>query len=109
MPYVKGGNAAALPKFSDMLNISQSGGADYAHPLALPHLNFFLITPVSLTFRYPKTFPHSILHPRARIKICVHTSPCKRPSTLDAETQRGPEFLHVKSQCYLQKLPLFDS
>ena len=24
------------------------------------------------------------------------------------DTQRGPEFLHVKSQCYLQKLPLFN-
>ena len=32
----------------------------------------------------------------------------KTPSTLDAETQRGPEFLHVKSQCYLQKSPLFN-
>ena len=32
MPYVKGGNAAALPKFSDMLTLPQSGGADYAHP-----------------------------------------------------------------------------
>ena len=37
MPYVKGGNAAALPKFSDMLTLFQSGWADYAHPLALPH------------------------------------------------------------------------
>ena len=72
MPYVKGGNAAALPKFSDMLTLSQSEGADYAHPLALPRPNFFLDY-AHVTFRYPITFPHSILHPRACIKICVHT------------------------------------
>ena len=29
----KADKAAALPKFSDMLTLSQSGGADYAHPL----------------------------------------------------------------------------
>ena len=29
------GKAAALPKFSDTLTLSQPGGADYAHPLAL--------------------------------------------------------------------------
>ena len=28
----KAGKAAALPKFSDMLTLSQPGGADYAHP-----------------------------------------------------------------------------
>ena len=33
----KAGKAAALPKFSDMLTLSQPEGADYAHPLALPH------------------------------------------------------------------------
>ena len=33
----KAGKAAALPKFSDTLTLSQSEGADYAQPLALPH------------------------------------------------------------------------
>ena len=28
----KAGKAAALPKFSDMLTLCQSGGADYAQP-----------------------------------------------------------------------------
>ena len=28
----KAGKAPALPKFSDMLTLSHSGGADYAHP-----------------------------------------------------------------------------
>ena len=37
----KAGKAAALPKFSDTLTLSQSEGADYAQPLALPHLNSF--------------------------------------------------------------------
>ena len=37
----KAGKAAALPKFSDTLTISQSEGADYAQPLALPHLKCF--------------------------------------------------------------------
>ena len=36
----KAGKAAALPKFSDMLTLYQSGGTDYPHPLALPHLFF---------------------------------------------------------------------
>ena len=31
----KAGKVAALHKFSDMLSLSQPGGADYAHPLAL--------------------------------------------------------------------------
>ena len=31
----KADKAAALPKFSDTLTLSQPGGADYAHPLAL--------------------------------------------------------------------------
>ena len=34
----KAGKAAALPKFSDTLTLSQPEGADYAHPLALPCL-----------------------------------------------------------------------
>ena len=42
----KAGKAAALPKFSDTLTLSQSGGADYASPLALSHLKKFLITPL---------------------------------------------------------------
>ena len=37
---------AALPKFSDMLTLSQLGGADYAQPLALTHLKIFVITPL---------------------------------------------------------------
>ena len=37
----KAGKAAALPKFSDTLTLSQSRGADYAQPLDLPHLNCF--------------------------------------------------------------------
>ena len=36
----KEGKEAALLKFSDTLTLCQSGGADYAHPWALPHLNF---------------------------------------------------------------------
>ena len=40
----KAGKAAALPKFSDTLTLSQSGEANYAQPLALPHLKFFVIT-----------------------------------------------------------------
>ena len=43
------------------------------------------------------------------LDLTTTTSSSKRPSTLDAESQRGPEFLHVKSQCYFQKLPLFNS
>ena len=34
-----------LPKFSDMLTLSQSK-ADYAQPLALPHLKKIVITPL---------------------------------------------------------------
>ena len=37
----KAGKAAALPKFSDMLTLSQPRVADYAHPLALPHQKMF--------------------------------------------------------------------
>ena len=45
------GKAAALPKFSDTLTPSQSEGADladYALPLALPHLIFFVIMPLRI-------------------------------------------------------------
>ena len=34
----KADKAAALPKFSDTINLSQPWGADYTQPLALPHL-----------------------------------------------------------------------
>ena len=37
----KAGKAAALPKFSDTLTLSQPGEADYAHSLALPHRKNF--------------------------------------------------------------------
>ena len=40
--------------------------------------------------------------------LSIAYSSSKRSSTLDAESQRSPEFLHVKSQCYLQKSPLFN-
>jgi hypothetical protein len=40
------GKAASLHKFSGTLNLSQSRGACYAQPLALPHLTFFVITPL---------------------------------------------------------------
>ena len=33
-----------LSKFLDTLTLSQSEGADYAQPLALPHLKFLMIT-----------------------------------------------------------------
>ena len=46
----KAGKAAALPKFSYMLTLSKSRGADYAQPLALPHLKFFLITLLRLVY-----------------------------------------------------------
>ena len=45
----KAGKAAALPKVSDTLTLSQSRGADYAQPMALPHLHFLLITPLTIT------------------------------------------------------------
>ncbi len=37
----KAGKAAALPRFSDTLTLSQPERADYAHPLALPQLTKF--------------------------------------------------------------------
>ena len=51
--------AAALPKFSDTLTLSQprGGGADYAHPLALPCLKNSVITPLSCLYAY-STFLH---------------------------------------------------
>jgi hypothetical protein len=44
--------AAALPKFSDMLTLCQSGGAGYTQPLALSHLKFFVITLLPLTHMF---------------------------------------------------------
>ena len=46
----KAGKAAALPKYLDTLTLSQPRGADYAQPLALPHLKTFVITPLPLAF-----------------------------------------------------------
>ena len=43
----KADKAAALPKFSETLTLSQPGGAHYAHPLALPHLKISVITPLA--------------------------------------------------------------
>jgi hypothetical protein len=40
------GKAATLTKFSDALTLSQPWGTDYAQPLALPHLKYFVITPL---------------------------------------------------------------
>jgi hypothetical protein len=40
------GKAAALHKFPNTLTLSQSKGANYAQPLALPHLIFFMIMPL---------------------------------------------------------------
>ena len=45
----KAGKAAALPNFSDTLTLSQSKGADYAHPLALLGQKKSVITPLSFT------------------------------------------------------------
>ena len=45
----KAGEAAALPNFSDTLTLSQPRGADYAQPLALPHLKFSDIMPLLFT------------------------------------------------------------
>ena len=42
---VKQADLAALLKFSDTSSLSQSEEADYAQPLALPHLEFFLWSP----------------------------------------------------------------
>ena len=39
---VKQADLAALLKFSDTSTLSRSEEADYAQPLALPHLEFFL-------------------------------------------------------------------
>ena len=45
-----------------MLTLSQSGGADYAHPLALPHLKFFMITPLHTFVIYAGLFPLTSNH-----------------------------------------------
>jgi hypothetical protein len=37
----KAGKAAVLPKFSSKLTLFQPVGADYTHPLALPHIKNF--------------------------------------------------------------------
>ena len=42
----KAGKAAALPKFSDTLTLSQPRGGDYAHPLALLGQPNSVITPL---------------------------------------------------------------
>ena len=42
----KAGKAAALPKFSNALTLSQPGGTEYAHPLALPHPKNSVIKPL---------------------------------------------------------------
>ena len=47
----KAGKAAALSKFSYTLIPSQSGGADYTQQLALPHLNFSVITPLRMAHK----------------------------------------------------------
>ena len=47
-----------LPKFSDMLTLSQSGGADYAQPLALPHLDVFRDYAPGVKF-YQKILEHT--------------------------------------------------
>ena len=46
----KAGKAAALPRFLDMLTLSQPGGAGYAHQLTLPHLK--VSVSMSLHFRF---------------------------------------------------------
>ena len=47
----KAGKAATLPEFSDTLTLSQPGGANYAHPLALPHKKKSVITTLKLTLK----------------------------------------------------------
>ena len=44
------GQAAALPKSSDMLTLSQPRGTEYAHPLAAPCLKKIVITPLHNTY-----------------------------------------------------------
>ena len=52
----KADKAAALPKFSDMLTLFQSGGTHYALPVALPVLQFSWLRPCMCTrFRKNKT------------------------------------------------------
>ena len=47
----KAGKAAALPKLSDTLTLSQPEWADNAHPLALLGLKKSLITPMNMYIR----------------------------------------------------------
>ena len=47
-PNGKLGKAAALPKFSD----TQSRGADYAQPMALPHLFFLWLRPCETLLKF---------------------------------------------------------
>ena len=46
----KASKTAALTKFSVTLTLSQSGGAYYAHPLALSHLKNSVIMPLANSF-----------------------------------------------------------
>ena len=55
----KAGKAPALSKFLDMSTLSQSGRADYAQPLALPHLKYFVITPLVYLYFYQLTQVYS--------------------------------------------------
>ena len=48
----KADKTAALPKLSDALTLSELGGADYAHPLALSHLKFSVITLLYIIISY---------------------------------------------------------
>ena len=58
----KAGKAAALPKFSDTLTLSQSGGVDYAQPLALPHLKKIVMTPLIIhSFNEIKNYSRLII------------------------------------------------
>ena len=49
----KAGKATALPKFSDMLTLFKSGGADYDQPMALSHLKIFRDYAPAKTQRQP--------------------------------------------------------
>ena len=44
----KADKAADLPKFLDTLTLSQSGGSDYAHPLALDYAPDFFTRTIQL-------------------------------------------------------------
>ena len=53
---VRAGKATALPKFSIFFNPISIRGTDYAQPLGLPHLNFFVITPLVKTDQFEQFF-----------------------------------------------------